>query len=42
VAAGGIYGAEGAVWLAVTGNDEQLQEVSRLIDAVAAEPPCQA
>jgi len=42
VAAGGIYGAEGAAWLSITGTDEQQEAVAALIDAVAGEPPCEA
>ena len=41
VAAGGICGAEGAVWVAVTGTDEQLAAANELIASVAGEPPCQ-
>ncbi|MBD3422467.1 MAG: hypothetical protein GF398_20320 [Chitinivibrionales bacterium] len=39
VAAGGIAGAEGAVWLAVTGSDEQLQVAGALIASVSDEAP---
>lgn len=39
-AAGGIYGAEGAVYLAVKGEAEQLQAVEALIASVANEPAC--
>jgi len=42
VAAGGIAGAEGAVWVAVTGTHEQLDSAGRLIQSIASEPPCQA
>lgn len=38
VAAGGVCGAEGSVWLAVTGKPSQEKEVERLIKAVAFEP----
>jgi len=41
VAAGGINGAEGCVWMAVTGEPKQLQAAEQLIQSVAAEPPCQ-
>jgi hypothetical protein len=37
-AAGGVSGAEGAVWLAVEGTPEQMQAVDALISSVAAEP----
>lgn len=42
VAAGGIYGAEGAVWISIKGSDAQLEEADKLMTSVAAEPPCQA
>lgn len=42
VAAGGVYGAEGAFWLAVTGSDSQVRAAQEALAAVAAEPPCQA
>jgi len=38
VAAGGICGAEGSCYLAVTGNDEQLRKVDEIISAVSREP----
>jgi hypothetical protein len=41
VAAGGIYGAEGAAWLGVSGTEEQVQAAADLIRSVADEPPCQ-
>ena len=40
VAAGGVNGAEGALWLALTGADAQVQSAVRLLDTLAAEPPC--
>ncbi len=40
-ASGGIHGAEGAVWLGVSGNDEQLKAVAEIIESLADEPPCQ-
>jgi hypothetical protein len=40
VAAGGVYGAEGAVWLGLSGTAEQLQSAGALIHSVADEPPC--
>jgi hypothetical protein len=38
-AAGGLRGAEGASWLAVSGDDEQLRAAEKLIRSVADEPP---
>jgi hypothetical protein len=40
LAAGGVYGAEGAVWLGVTGSAEQVQAATDLLKAIADEPPC--
>lgn len=40
IAAGGVYGAEGAVWLGITGSDEQIRTAAELIQSVADEPPC--
>jgi len=42
LAAGGIYGAEGAAWLGITGSEEQIQAAAELIKSVADEPPCEA
>ena len=42
LAAGGIYGAEGALWLGVSGTDEQIRTAAELIRSVAHEPPCRA
>ena len=39
-AAGGTYGAEGAVWLGVSGTNEQIEAASDLIKSVSNEPPC--
>jgi hypothetical protein len=39
VAAGGIGGAEGAVWLMVQGSDEQVGNAVGLIEALQGEPP---
>jgi hypothetical protein len=39
VAAGGVCGAEGSVWLAVTGSTEQVQKTGELIKSIGAEPP---
>jgi hypothetical protein len=41
VAGGGIHGAEGAVWLAVQGDRDQLAAAEQLI-ASAREPLCEA
>jgi hypothetical protein len=42
LAGGGIYGAEGAAWLGITGTEEQIQAAAELIKSVADEPPCEA
>lgn len=42
LSAGGVYGAEGAAWVVVTGTPEQLESARKLIDSVAGEPLCQA
>lgn len=39
VSAGGVLGAEGACWFAVTGTAEQLNRASALMDAITKEPP---
>jgi hypothetical protein len=39
VAAGGVAGAEGGVWLGVSGTEEQLRSAEALIRSVEAEPP---
>jgi hypothetical protein len=38
-AAGGVGGAEGSVWLAVSGTEEQVAKAEGLLRSVAAEPP---
>jgi hypothetical protein len=40
IAAGGIYGAEGAAWLGVRGREEEVQATGALIQSLAGEPPC--
>jgi hypothetical protein len=40
VAGGGIYGAEGSVWISVRGSSGQEQAAMDLIQAVAGEPAC--
>jgi hypothetical protein len=39
IAAGGISGAEGCVWLAIEGSPEQVQQAEKLIQSVSSEPP---
>lgn len=41
VAGGGIYGAEGSAWIAVTGSDEQEETAAALVRSVRDEPPCE-
>jgi len=41
IAAGGVYGAEGASWLGVTGSAGQMQAAVDLIESVIDEPPCE-
>jgi hypothetical protein len=41
IAAGGVYGAEGAAWLGIMGAEEQIQAATELIELVAGEPPCE-
>jgi hypothetical protein len=41
IAGGGIYGAEGAYWLGVSGSEEQVQAAAELIKSVADEPSCE-
>jgi hypothetical protein len=38
-AAGGVAGAEGSVWLAVGGTEDQVQKAEEIVHAVDAEPP---
>lgn len=38
VACGGVNGAEGACWLAVTGNEEQLEKMDALFESIRNEP----
>ena len=38
VAAGGVGGAEGSIWLAVSGSEEQIGAAEKLLKAVAEEP----
>jgi hypothetical protein len=39
LAAGGVYGAEGASWLGVSGTEEQIEAASALIRSLRDEPP---
>ena len=41
LAGGGVYGAEGAVWLGITGTTRQIQTADELLQSLAHEPPCQ-
>lgn len=38
VASGGVCGAEGSVWLAVSGSDEQVDTAVRLLKDISLEP----
>ena len=38
VAGGGVSGAEGSVWLAVNGKDEQIKSADNLLNSIAREP----
>jgi len=38
VASGGVFGAEGSVWLAVSGSEVEMVAAEKLLKAVAAEP----
>jgi hypothetical protein len=42
LAAGGVYGAEGASWLGIDGTEAEIEAAAALIRSVAGEPPCQA
>ena len=41
LAGGGVYGAEGASWLIISGSDEQVEAAVALIDSVVGEPACE-
>jgi hypothetical protein len=41
LAAGGVYGAEGAVLLGITGTEAQVQAAVELIQSLVNEPPCE-
>ena len=38
MAAGGVCGAEGGIWLSLTGNAEHVNQACSLLDKIAAEP----
>jgi hypothetical protein len=40
IAAGGVYGAEGASWLGIAGTEEQIEAAAALIRSIAGEPAC--
>ncbi|MFP4106901.1 MAG: hypothetical protein ACLFVU_12530 [Phycisphaerae bacterium] len=42
MAGGGVYGAEGAYWIAVKGEQDELEEVETLMASLADEPQCEA
>lgn len=39
IAAGGVCGAEGAFWIAVTGEEEQEAFAEQVLSSLADEPP---
>ena len=39
VASGGVGGAEGAVWLALFGNSDQLDKAEEVVSSIRGEPP---
>jgi len=39
VAAGGVAGAEGSIWLAVSGTSQEIEDAQKLIKSVSKEPP---
>ena len=41
IAAGGVYGAEGAIWLIITGSPEQEKSADALIKSAIDEPLCE-
>jgi hypothetical protein len=41
IGGGGVYGAEGASWLGIDGEDEEVRAAVELIQSVANEPPCE-
>ncbi len=41
IGGGGVYGAEGAVWLAVDGDEQEIEAASELCKSLASEGPCE-
>jgi hypothetical protein len=41
LAAGGVYGAEGSLWLGIDGSEQEIAAAAELIGSVKDEPPCQ-
>jgi hypothetical protein len=39
IAGGGVSGAEGSIWLAVSGNEEQVNSAEKLIKSISSEKP---
>ena len=39
VAAGGVCGAEGAVWLSISGTDDQENSAKNILEGISGEPP---
>jgi len=39
VASGGVSGAEGAIWLNISGNEEKVNQIMDLINSILNEPP---
>ncbi len=42
LAAGGVYGAEGSLWIGISGDTKQLKKAESVIDEVKNEPQCRA
>jgi len=40
IAGGGVYGAEGSVWLGIDGTQEQVEAAMALADSLLSEPAC--
>ncbi|MBN1426433.1 hypothetical protein JXA88_17940 [Candidatus Fermentibacteria bacterium] len=40
LAAGGVYGAEGSVWLGISGTQDEVQHAALLLESIAGEPLC--
>ncbi len=41
IAAGGVYGAEGSIWLGISGEAEQVDATIRLAESLSLEPRCE-